>query len=67
MKKLVTAVMVVAFALSSAGFALAGTVKCTVDSVSGDTVTMTCKKANKLKVGEKVKVKPAARKAMEGC
>lgn len=67
MKKLVTALMVATFALSVAGFAMAGYVKCTVDSVSGNTVTMTCKKANKLKAGQKVKVKAAAKRVLEGC
>ena len=67
MKKLVTVVMVVAFALSSAGLVMAAkSVKCTVDSVDGDKVTMTCKDA-KLKAGDKVKVKSAAKKAVEGC
>lgn len=67
MKKLITAVMVGAFALSSASLVMASTVKCTVDSVSADKVTMTCKKAKKLKVGDKVKVKSAKKQALEGC
>ena len=66
MKKLVTVVMVVAFALS-AGSALAGKVRCKVDSVDGDKVTMTCKKADKLKAGMKVSVKESKKKAVEGC
>jgi hypothetical protein len=66
MKKMVTVVMVAAFALS-AGAAFAGSVKCTVDSVDGDKVTMTCKKASKLKVGAKVSVKAVKKKAIEGC
>ena len=66
MKKMVTGVMVVAFALS-AGIAMASTVKCTVDGVSGDKVTMTCKKADKLKAGDAVTVKAAKKKAIEGC
>ena len=66
MKKMVTVVMVVAFALS-AGIAMAATVKCTVDGVSGDKVTMTCKKADTLKAGDKVTVKAAKKKAIEGC
>ncbi len=65
MKKLVTAVMIVAFTLSSAGLVLAKTVKCTVDSVDGDKITMTCKNA-KFKAGDKVKVK-SGKKAVEGC
>lgn len=66
MKKMVTVVMVVAFALS-AGSALAAKVSCTVDSVAGDKVTMTCKKADKLKAGDAVSVKAAKKKAIEGC
>lgn len=66
MKKMLTVVMVVAFALS-AGSALAGKVKCTVDKVDGNTVTMTCKKADKLKAGQAVTVKAAKKKAIEGC
>lgn len=66
MKKVVTVVMVVAFALS-AGVAMAARVKCTVDSVDGDKVTMTCKKASKLQAGQKVTVKVAKKKAIEGC
>ncbi len=66
MKKMLTVVMVVAFAFS-AGSALAGKVKCTVDKVDGSTVTMTCKKADKLKAGEAVTVKAAKKKAIEGC
>ena len=64
MKKMVTVVMVVAFALS-AGAAFAKD-KCTVDSVDGDTVTMTCKDT-KMKAGDKVTVKAGKKKAVEGC
>ncbi len=65
MKKIVTVVMVVAFALS-AGSALAGSEKCTVDSVDGDKVTMTCKDT-KMKAGDSVKVKGKKKAAIEGC
>lgn len=65
MKKIVTVVMVAAFALS-AGTALAASETCTVDAVDGDKVTMTCK-ASKMKAGDKVKVKAAKKKAIEGC
>lgn len=65
MKKMVTVVMVVAFALS-AGSAFAKADKCTVDSVDGDKVTMTCK-GTKMKAGAKVTVKSAKKKAIEGC
>ncbi len=67
MKKLVTALMVAAFTVSVAGFAMASEVRCTVNSVSGHTVTMTCKKADRLKAGDKVKVKTAVKQALEGC
>ena len=65
MKKMVTVVMVVAFALS-AGAAFAKSDKCTVDGVDGDKVTMTCK-GTKMKAGDKVTVKAAKKKAIEGC
>lgn len=67
MKKLVTALMVAAFTLSVAGFAMAREVRCTVNSVSGNTVTMTCKRADRLKAGDKVKVKISVKRALEGC
>ena len=66
MKKLVTAVMVVAFALSTASLVVAKTVNCTIDNVDGDKVTMTCDGAD-FKAGDKVKVKAAGKKALEGC
>jgi hypothetical protein len=67
MKKLVTAVMVVLFALGTAGLSMAATVKCTVDSVDGDKVTMTCEKEG-LKAGDKVEVKSkGGKKGYEGC
>lgn len=69
MKKLVTAVMVVAFALSSAGVVMAAKVKCTVDTVEGTKVTMTCEGADALKAGDAVEVKAgkAGKKGYEGC
>jgi hypothetical protein len=65
MKKIVIAAMVVAFALST-GSAFAKTEKCTVDGVEGSKVTMTCKDT-KMKAGDKVTVKAAKKKAIEGC
>ena len=65
MKKLVIAAMVAAFVMSSS-LVMAATVKCTVDSVDGDKVTMTCDKADTLKAGDAVKVK-GAKKGYEGC
>lgn len=61
MKKLVVSLMAVAFALS-AGVVYAA--KCTVDSVDGTKMTVTCDKVD-AKAGDKVEVK--AKKALEGC
>ncbi len=67
-KRIVFIALAMAFALSTATAGFSATVKCTVDSVDGDKVTMTCEKADKLKVGDKVKVKPGKKKgAIEGC
>ena len=67
MKKIVTLVMVAAFALTAA-LALAKSDKCTVKEVKDvgeeKEVTLTCKKT-KLTAGTKVKVK--ADKKVEGC
>jgi hypothetical protein len=65
MKKLVIAAMVAAFVMSSSMVMAADKVTCTVDSVDGDKVTMTCKNADKVKAGDAVEVK--AKKALEGC
>ena len=67
-KKMLSLAMAVAFMASTATVSLAASVKCEVKSVSGDTVTLDCgSKANKLKAGQKVKVKAAKKKAIEGC
>ena len=62
MKKIIAAVVVSAFVLS-AGAVFAA--KCTVDSVEGNKVTVTCDKAD-VKAGDSVTVK-AAKKGLEGC
>ncbi len=59
--------MATVFALGTASFGFAAKVKCIVDSVDGDKVTMTCKKADKLKAGDKVKVSAKKKAAVEGC
>ncbi len=66
MKKLVIAAMVAAFVMSSS-MVMGASIKCTVDTVVDDKVTMTCKKADKLKAGDKVKVKAGGKAAYEGC
>ncbi len=66
MKKMMVVAVALVFALS-AGVVVAK-VKCSVDSIEGDKVTLTCKKASKLNAGDKVVVKKAkAIKALEGC
>jgi len=67
-KKIVSLALALIFALSTAGMGFAAKLKCTVDSVDGDKVTMTCEKADKMKAGDKVKVSTAKKKAaVEGC
>lgn len=65
---MVSLAVALVFALSTATVSLAAKVKCTVDSVEGDKVTMTCEKADKFKAGDKLKVPTAKKKgAIEGC
>ena len=70
-KKIIVSALALTFLLSTVavGFA-ASKVKCTVDSIDGDKVTMTCDKADKLNAGDAVEVKAkkaAGKKAIEGC
>jgi len=65
-KKIVILLMAMAFTVGIAGVGVAKTVKCEVKAVDGNTVTMECKDAASLKVGDNVKVK-SAKKAIEGC
>jgi hypothetical protein len=66
-KKIVCFALAMVFALSTAGIGFAAKLKCTVDSVDGDKVTMTCDKADKVAPGDKVKVSTAKKGAVEGC
>ncbi|MGW8193667.1 MAG: selenite/tellurite reduction operon protein ExtJ [Desulforhopalus sp.] len=66
-KKIVSFAVAMVFALSAASVSFAAKVKCTVDSVEGDTVTMTCEKADKMKKGDNVKVSVKSGAAIEGC
>jgi len=60
--------LALAMATGTAGAAFAAKVSCTVDSVEGDKVTMTCEKADKMKAGDEVKVSTAKKgAAVEGC
>jgi len=68
MKKIVAGVCALFFVVSVAGISVAAKLKCTVDGVDGQTVTMTCEKADKLKKGDKIKVSPPKKgAAVEGC
>ncbi len=66
-KGIVSVVLALTFAVSSV--AVAATLKCQVDSVDGNKVTMTCKKTGSLKAGDsvKVRVKSSGGGAIEGC
>ena len=66
MKTLFLMIVATAFLLSST-MVLAANVRCTVDSVEGDKVVVTCAKADTLKGGQKVVVKSKKRVAYEGC
>jgi hypothetical protein len=66
-KKLLTLALAVAFIASTATVSMAAKIKCTVDGIEGDKVTMTCDGADKLKAGDKVEVKAKSGKAIEGC
>lgn len=67
-KKIASLALAVVFTISTAGLGFAAKLKCTVDAVDGAKVTMTCKKADKLAPGDKVKVYPPKKKgAIEGC
>lgn len=66
-KKIVAFTMALVFALSTAGLGFAAKLKCTVDAVDGEKVTMTCEDAAKMAPGDKVKVTPSKKGAVEGC
>ena len=67
-KKLVILALATAFAMSTASFSFAAKIKCTVDSVEGDKVNMTCEKADKVSAGDEVKVSlPRGKAGIEGC
>ncbi|WP_136806624.1 selenite/tellurite reduction operon protein ExtJ [Desulfosediminicola flagellatus] len=67
-KGIVSLAMALVFAFCTAGAGYAAKLKCTVDAVDGDKVTMTCEKADKLAPGDKIKVSTAKKgAAVEGC
>ena len=68
MKKMLAGICALFFVVSVAGVSVAAKLKCTVEGVEGETVTMTCAKADKLKKGDKIKVSPPKKgAAVEGC
>ncbi len=68
MKKIVALICALFFVLSVAGVSVAAKLKCTVDAVDGDKVTLTCEDADKLKEGDKLKIStPKGGAAVEGC
>ena len=56
MQKIAAALLITIFLAFHANYVLAKTEQCTVETVEGDKVTMTCTET-KLKPGEQVKVK----------
>jgi hypothetical protein len=68
-KKIITLLMAMAFTVGVAGVSMAAKyIKCEVKAIDGKTLTLECKKgADTFKVGSKVKVKSAKKKAIEGC
>ena len=66
-KRIMVAVLAVALALGFSAAGIAAKLKCEVSGVEGDKVTMTCEDAGKLKAGDKVKVSPSKKGAVEGC
>jgi len=67
-KKIITLIMAAAFTVGVAGVSMAAKyANCKVTAIDGKSVTMDCKKVDALKVGMKVKVKKAKKKAVEGC
>jgi len=68
MKKILAAAFVLMFVVGTASVGFGAKLKCEVTGVDGETVTMTCTKADKLKAGDKVKVDPPKKgAAVEGC
>jgi len=68
MKKIMAAAFVLLFVVGTASVSFGAKVKCVVDGVDGDKVTMTCEKADKFKEGDKLKITPAKKgAAVEGC
>ncbi len=60
--------MTLAFVASASTGVMASRINCTVKSVEGETVILTCEDADKLKAGDELRVRvPKGKKAIEGC
>ena len=68
-KRIMAAVVALFFIAGTAGVGFAASsLKCTVESVDGDMVTIKCEDADKLKAGAKLKIRaPKKGAAIEGC
>jgi len=67
-KRIMTALVALLFVVGAAGVGFAAKVKCTVDSVEGEKVMMTCEDADKFKAGDKLRITaPKKGAAVEGC
>ena len=67
MKKIFAVACVLMF-VGAASTGFAAKLKCEVTGVDGDTVTMTCEKADNLKEGDKLRITPPKKgAAVEGC
>jgi Ni2+-binding GTPase involved in maturation of urease and hydrogenase len=67
-KRMLSAALVLFFVMGSVGSGFAAKLKCTVDSIDGEKVTMMCEKADKLKKGDKLRITPPKKgAAVEGC
>jgi|GEM_PF-1397073 len=68
MKKTISTLLAIAFALTTAAAAYAASGKCTVVAVEDNKVTLDCgSNAGDFPVGTDVKIKSANKKAVEGC
>ena len=66
-KRIMAAVVALFFIAGTAGVGFAAKLKCTVDGVEGDKVTLTCEDADKLKAGDKLRISTPKKGGVEGC
>ncbi len=66
-KRIMAALVALFFIAGTAGLGFAAKLKCTVDGVEGDKVTLTCEDADKLKAGDKLKISTPKKGGVEGC